>query len=102
MKFDGDASLIEVVGVSTIVRTDSRKRSPGMFLALDVNLLPADYTEQAFQDTMQVRPDAFSKTLPILSILFDFYVLTCTFLHGLYVHALNFMSYKCVLSYGLP
>ncbi len=73
-----------------------------MFLALDVNLLPADYTEQAFQDTMQVRPDAFSKTLPILSILFDFYVLTCTFLHGLYVHALNFMSYKCVLSYGLP
>ena len=65
MKFNGDASLIEVVGVSTLNRV-SRKRSSGMFLAVDVNLLPADYTQQDFQDNTQVTPYTPCPTFPLV------------------------------------
>ncbi len=56
-----DQSLVEVESVFVLANANSRKRSSHEFLAVNVNILPADYTQQDIDAAMNVRETVFSR-----------------------------------------
>lgn len=50
-----DPLLVEVESVFVLAEQDSRKRSSHEFLAVNVNILPVDYTKQDIESAIQVR-----------------------------------------------